>query len=126
MKLISLGNELRKDDSIALMISKDLGAIKAFTNPENFINPGEEIIIIDSVDFGAGPGSVKKFKPKEIAELALTTTHNMNIELIGKICKINAVIGIQPKDTGYGIGLSEELKNGKNRIIKEIKELLNK
>lgn len=119
-----MGNELRKDDAIALMIAGDLGAIKGFSHPENFIKEGEEIILIDAVDFNALPGSVKSFLPDEINEFALGTTHNMDLGVLKKICKIKMIIGIQPKDVGYGKGLSKELLLAKKKIIDDVKTLL--
>ncbi|MDD5054531.1 MAG: hydrogenase maturation protease [Candidatus Nanoarchaeia archaeon] len=125
MKIIALGNELRKDDGIALILASDLGAVKAFTNPENFINPGEEVIVVDAVDFGDKPGSVKEFSCKDICEFAISTTHNCNVSVLEKLCKIKKIIGIQPKDTGYGKGLSGELSEKKPEILSNIKKLLN-
>jgi hydrogenase maturation protease len=125
MKIIAIGNEMRKDDSIALELAEKFGAIKAFTNPENFIAQGDKVILIDAVDFNAEPGSVREFNSKEIAEFALSTTHNVGIEVLEKFCKIIKIIGIQPKDTGYGKGLSKELMEKKNEIVLKIIKLLN-
>jgi hydrogenase maturation protease len=125
MKILSLGNEFRKDDAIALIIAKDLRAIKVFTNPENFIKEGDDVILVDAVDFGAKPGSVKCFKLDEIEEFALSTTHNIGISFLSKICKIKKIIGIQPKNLEYGKGLSKELIDKKNEIIKQVKLLIN-
>lgn len=125
MKILALGNEFRMDDSIALIIADKINAIKAYTNPENFINEGEEVILIDAVDFNADCGSVKSFSPDEINNFALSTTHNMNIDLLAKLCKIKKIIGIQPKKTGYGKNLSEELEAKKNEIIIKVKKLIN-
>jgi hydrogenase maturation protease len=126
MKIICIGNEMRKDDFIAIDLADELNAIKAFTNPENFITEGDEIILIDAVDFNAKPGSVKEFSPKEITEFALSTTHNIGINVLEKFCKIIKIIGIQPKDTSYEIGLSQELIDKKEDIVLKIKELINK
>lgn len=126
MKLICIGNEMRKDDFIAIYLADELNAIKAFTNPENFIKEGDEVIIIDAVDFNAEVGSVKEFNYREIAEFALSTTHNIGINVLEKFCKIIKIIGIQPKNTEYGIGLSQELIDKKEDIILKIRELINK
>jgi Ni,Fe-hydrogenase maturation factor len=70
MKIIAMGNELRKDDSIALDIAKEIGAIKVYSCPENFVKENEEVIIVDAVDFGKEPGNVKSFKPMRLRNTA--------------------------------------------------------
>ncbi|PIU63395.1 hypothetical protein COX58_00820 [archaeon CG_4_10_14_0_2_um_filter_Archaea_38_6] len=125
MKIISVGNEMREDDSIALELAEQIGAVKAFTNPENFINEGDEVIIVDAVDFNAEPGSVREFNTEEIAEFALSTTHNVSVFVLENFCKIIKIIGIQPKNTGYGKGLSMELKEKKEEIISQVRKLIN-
>ena len=125
MKIICMGNEMRRDDAIALEIAVEISGVKAYTNPENFIREGDEAIIIDAVDFSAEPGSVKGFTPEEISEFALSTTHNVSIFVLEKFCKIVKIIGIQPKDTSYGKGLSSELISKKSEIILKVKKLIN-
>lgn len=124
MKILCLGNELREDDAIALEIAGNINAVKAYTNPENFIKTGEEVVIVDAVDFKAMHGTVKEFKSDDFEELALSTTHNIDISVLSKLCKVKKVIGIQPKSTEYGTGLSPELRQKKDEIIKKVKMLL--
>lgn len=124
LKVIAIGNKLRRDDAIALAVADRLPwhhIIKAGTVPENFIMPGDNIVLIDAVDFGGKPGEVHLLSPKEIEEKYLTT-HNFT-PLLLSIANVR-VIGIQPENTNLGEGLSEKLTQRIDKIALEVDSLL--
>ncbi len=131
--VVGIGNPLKKDDNIgnviAIEISKEYDTIIAEVNPEAFLNKMKDydvIIFLDAVEFNSLPGDVRLFSLEEVTDRAFST-HSTPFSLISSMLKSKkaVVIGIQPKDTGYGIGLSEELKSMKEDIKKKTKKLLN-
>lgn len=126
MKIIAVGNPLKGDDSIALHIAKNLNykVIFAEQNPENFISQGNNVIIIDAVDFGGKPGDVKLFKKEEFDDFVLNSTHSIQLPMLNTLCNKIYLIGIQPKSINYGDTLSNELQNKKGKITKDVDRIL--
>lgn len=129
MKILLVGNELRRDDSVALRL-KIPNSIKAGISPENFVKPCDRVILIDAVDFNGEPGEVRVLKPKDVQDYHLVGTHKPPINLLSKLCSELIIIGIQPFDTSWGSGLSSEItsklgliENRVNDLVKACKQL---
>lgn len=124
MKILAVGNELREDDAIAIEIASEINAVKAYTLPECYIKEGDEIIIVDAIDFKAKPGNVKLFNKEELVNFLNLSTHMNNTDLLSKLCKKIHYIGIQPASLSFKEGISEELKKSREEIIKKVKEII--
>ena len=127
--IVGVGNELRKDDFVGMKIVKDLKGklnhldkihlIECGTVPENFIEPiaklkPTHILIIDAALLGLNPGSMRLVNPEEIVGSTIST-HKLPLSLfceyLAKITNAKiAVLAIQPKETCFGEGLSEDLR----------------
>lgn len=126
-KILALGNPLRGDDAIALRLAEALpayGVVKAETVPENFVSPGDRVVLIDCVHFEGRPGEARLFSEHEI-EAWLSTSHNLT-PLIIKVAKEVKLIGVKPFSTATGERLSpaleknfERAKAGVERLLKE-------
>lgn len=122
MKILAVGSELREDDAAALMIMDKLKheVINAGTCPENFINEGDSVIIIDAVNFNAEPGSVKLINEEEVVKQAFNSTHNPSLSLIKRLVSKLFLIGIQPHSINYKQGLSNILNEKLDGIASEV------
>ncbi|MBO8131652.1 MAG: hydrogenase maturation protease [Candidatus Marinimicrobia bacterium] len=130
--IIGIGNELRGDDRAGLILAEKvfenlsifiptIKKIIAGTNPENYIEKmikfsPELIIIFDSSDFGAEPGTVQLFRREDISNNSIST-HAYSIGIIEDYIKrsINSdvfYVLIQKKNTEFGRKISREVLKG--------------
>jgi hydrogenase maturation protease len=126
-KVIAIGNPLKEDDAIALRLaeSEELAGfeiVKAETVPENFVSPGDRIVLIDAIHFPGESGEVRLFSKDEIEELS-SSSHNLT-PLILKITAEVELIGIKPASTGYSDRLSPELQAKFGQIKQNVAALL--
>lgn len=144
--VIGIGNPLRRDDGIGIILVKKLreeklsdvicidagtGGIQLLPILSNY----DRIIIVDAVNFNGKPGETKVFNLDEIKiekEKNLLSIHMMNIiEVIQLYEKLEekklelTIFGIKPYDTSPGTGLSplleEKLSEIKEELIRRIR-----
>jgi len=133
--IAGIGSSLRKDDFVGVKIVRNLREkglqsvylIECETVPENFIKPISEfepthVLIIDAALLNLKPGFSKFLESNAIAGIPITT-HALPLhifcEYLEKITGAKvALLAIQPKETGFGEGLTSEL-------IKTVKALTN-
>ena len=134
--IISVGNKIKSDDDIGNRIIKKIPdsekilKINGGLNPENFIQKVKEfrpdrIFIMDAVDSGDRPGSVKLIPVDDVRTL-LPSTHSIPAEVFKKIFPGTEilVIGIEPKSLDFGEGLSPELEKEFKKILEKVKAIL--
>ncbi len=135
--VLGIGNSLKRDDGagphfvrkfrIQNPKSKNkLELLDVGTAPENFtgkikkIKP-DTLVIVDAVDFGEAPGRVKVVRAEEIGAQSLST-HNISLKTFVGFLKEDLptlevwVVGIQPKQTGFGEELSPEVKKAVDEL----------
>jgi len=130
--VLGVGNILRKDDGLGQLIAQklkekvDIPVFDGGDAPENYLekilahNP-ETVLIIDTVDFNGKPGEVRIFEQNELLHRDFST-HGMSLKLVMEYLKNRGVkevklIGVQPKDTGFGEGLSKEVRQSLEKVI---------
>lgn len=141
-----MGNFMCGDDGIGSVIANDL--TKEISSPNVDVIDGgtiglgllyllaeySDLIIMDSVDIGAEPGEIVKFKLEDLDTLSTSgkiSFHQSgvfdllhNSKLLGTLPEKVAVMGIQIKTTSFNASLSPELKEKvpslKKQITKEI------
>ncbi|HXY88439.1 MAG TPA: hydrogenase 3 maturation endopeptidase HyCI [Candidatus Acidoferrales bacterium] len=140
--LMGVGNELRHDDGVAQTIIRQLEGCNSDTilavdcqdAPENFtsfvkrFNP-THIILIDAVDFRANPGDFEIFEIHDIESVRITT-HKTSLAVMASYLRQETsahifIIGIQPADSSFGIGLSQDVKKAVNLIVGSLRTVLN-
>jgi len=133
--IITCGNPLRRDDGVGPYIAGCLdGKLppeiilwNAGDRPENAIAAAVrhrpvKTIIIDAALFGAEPGKVKLIREEEISTISLST-HIFPIPLLAKLIAEDTgskvfVVGVQPGEVSFGEGISPQVKESAEEIIK--------
>ena len=114
----------------------EITAFKVFfgeTAPENVTGEirsfkPSHIIMIDSADFGAKPGTIRLIEPGEIGGFSFST-HALPLRMLAEYlieslkCKI-IVIGIQPKALKFGEKMSAEVRKAVKLVSSAIIEVL--
>lgn len=135
--VISVGNPLKTDDNIGNLVldelqksMKKIHFIKGGMNPENFIEPlkkinPDEMFFIDVASFEGNVGDVKIFQLEDILNMNIST-HNFPITVFKQFFPKSKIllIGIKPKNLDVGEGLSLELKDKFENIVKRVKTII--
>jgi hydrogenase 3 maturation protease len=126
--IAGVGNPLRRDDFVGVEVvrnlrnevSQNVYLIQCETVPESFIQPiidfrPSHILVIDAGLLNLLPGSLKLVEPKEITAAPAVSTHALPLQIFCEYlakttnAKLTLLI-IQPKETSFGEGLTEELQ----------------
>lgn len=146
MLVLGVGNEKMGDEGVGVRIARKLNNSFVFPDAVEVVDGGidgisllplirtaTEIVIIDSVDRSARPGSIFMFNSEE---MHLADTQQLSGHDEGIIEAINAatelgervdatIIGVQPKNIDkFGSGLSKPVTKNMNRVIEIILDLL--
>ena len=140
--VLGMGNILLKDEGIGVQIAQALAGTPSTNNVELDVIDGgtlldapfffeevDKLIIVDAVRGGGEIGEIYRFHPEDI-ELdseVLTSLHQVSLlenlwlmERFGEIPKDIVIIGIEPKDTNWGLELSAELQQQLPQIVKVV------
>lgn len=123
--LLGIGNALRRDDAFGSVLACQLkdkvsfDVIDAGSSPENFL--GEIIkrkpatlLLVDAVDFGGEAAELRLFDMNELNTVNFFLTHDTSPKLLFDFLKQEMkgeayLLAVQPKDTGFGEGMSREI-----------------
>jgi len=151
--IIGLGNPLRRDDGIGLLLLQHLQTQKKIL-PKNieYIDGGtsgmnllhllaqfDVVMLIDAVDFKGKPGDARVFSLKDIRSVkkpVIMSTYDSDFlsilrlsQELKELPETLVVFSIQPQDVSYGIGLSKEIEMILDdlclKVQKEIQNLIN-
>lgn len=140
--VIGIGNSLRRDDFVGVKIVKDLQdsvsssvyLIDCETVPESFIEPiirfnPSHMLIIDAALLNLDPGSSRLLDFKQLDGRQTVSTHALPLRIfcdyLTKATKAKiALLLVQPKDTSFGEGLTQELQKTADRLTKLLSKLL--
>ena len=135
---IGLGNRDRGDDAVGLRFIDELKHL----NPGYFFSEEEglesiilriikdegvdNVIFVDSCDFGSKPGEVSFFKSDDIGESisAHKVPLSMLMALIQKEGKNSHLVAIQPKSLDLMANLSNEVERSLDILEKQLNDLL--
>ena len=142
--LLGVGSELRQDDVCGMLVAEALKKscrlqrkkFRVFfgaTAPENLtgeikkLKPSH-VIIVDAADTGKKAGSITLIKPQEATGISFST-HQLPLSimveyLIQSIACEVIIIGIQPKTTKFGSGISGEVKKSVGVLSRAIQEII--
>ncbi len=143
--IIGLGNTLRRDDGIGIHLLAILEDRLKEANVKflnfgiasfgliNYITDFKKVLLIDAMDAGLEPASLKIFRPNEasyqIKDNKLSS-HELSLPDLLSLCSTLKVptdvhiAGVQVKDTSYGLEMTKELEKSKGHIAEEIRNFL--
>lgn len=145
--IIGLGNTLRRDDGIGIVV---LESLLKFYRVEglDYLDFGsasfdlvhrmrdyEAVLLIDGIDAGRPFAELKIFQLKDAAYAlggASLSTHGFNVQMLFELYKrlhIKTriyIAGIQVKDVSYGEGLTGELRQRQEHLTKEVSRFIDK
>jgi len=143
--IIGLGNTLRRDDGIGIHIlailedqMKEKGVkflnfgIASF-GLINYITDFKKVLLIDAMDAGLEPASLKIFRLDEASYQIKEnkfSSHELSLsDLLGLCSTLSLstdvhIAGVQVKDTSYGLEMTADLERSKSRIAEEIRSFL--
>lgn len=133
LAIITVGNPLRRDDSIGVYLGKILekkleNVFIAEQAPENFMykiikEDYTHILIIDAAEIKLSPGKIGILQKEDIIEKEVTT-HSIPLRfytaLIKQLNKEILILGIQPKNRKIGLEISKEVRKAANNLAKRI------
>lgn len=142
LHLVGVGNPLGRDDAVGLYVISELrkryGArpnanlrIHAATpTPERILSrmggAGGRVVVFDAVECNREPGHLFCGKLAD-SKVGFFATHDMPLSLFGDIGTgtENAwVVGVQPKDTDFGEGLTEEVRRSADVLVDYVGKLM--
>jgi len=140
--LLGVGNRLRGDDAagpelIEILkkrlpdVGKEIFLFDGEEVPENYLIPMANlkpnlVIILDAVDFGSRPGTIKLFPIRQIPQGSFST-HRLSLRFLGSYLEKETqakifVLGIQPKS----IKLEEKLSLEVKKALKDLADFFQK
>ena len=135
---VGVGNELRSDDAIGLLIVEklrdmiDCSCINAGQVPENSFGlimkeRPDTVIIIDAVQLFRKPGSYQLLTEMDIQHTGFST-HTLSLSVFMQYVKEVSdadvfLLGIQPRSTDLGEGLTPQLQHSLDEIVNLIVEV---
>lgn len=134
VSVVGIGNPLRGDDGIGPEIinrlNNPLPRLLLFDvgeTPENYLGKivkqkPDTIVLIDAVDFGSSPGTIKIIEKGDIRNESLST-HNLSLNLVAKYLQKETsadvfLLGVQPKTTEFGKEISQPVREGLEKIVR--------
>ena len=123
-----IGNPIRRDDHVGVRIVADLRGkvseavhlIECETVPESFVDEiigiaPSHVLLIDAALLGLSPGEARLLEPEQVTGPPALSTHSLPLkvfcEYVRKMTGARiALLLIEPKDTGFGEGLTAEIE----------------
>jgi hydrogenase 3 maturation protease len=136
--VIGVGNSLRGDDAVGCTVANQLKetpylhVIIAEEAPENFFGPVTKlkpntVVFIDAVDLGMQPGAIALIEKEQLTGY-LPTTHRMPLSILMSLLRQETgadvfLLAVQPKCTGFGVQVSQEVELSSALLANAIEEV---
>ena len=139
--VLGVGSRIRRDDAVGLVLVDRLkgrvpSLVELFdceTVPESFTGPirnlaPSHLLIIDAAELGLNPGEARVINPESILE-ARFSTHALSLSVLSEYIASETgakvlLIGVQPKDLQFGVGMTPELTHAAERLSQFILSVL--
>jgi hydrogenase maturation protease HycI len=137
--IVGIGNILKADDGAGPLVCEQLRRAKvcadlidAGTVPENYIQPiikkaPQNLLVIDAIDFGAPPGTIRIFEPEQLSSHVIST-HSLSPRLfVDMVCRDISIdvyfVGIQPAQIHLGQSISQQVSHAIERLSQTLLEI---
>lgn len=143
--VLGVGNELYRDDGVGVVVARELaagglpadvtvvegrvGGINLLFDMEN----ASRVIIVDAVDMGLPPGTVRVFAPDEVSVAQLETVASLHQIGLGQVLELGQllgltdhihIVGIQPQQTTPGLDLTATVARVVPEAVQTVRRLL--
>lgn len=145
LAVLGIGNELRGDDALGLVVlhrlrqaipeTNEVMLIDAGSMPENFIFPLRNfaphlIVIIDAANMGELPGTIALIEANQISG-ARFSTHGIPLDFLIAYLEMEIgcstiVLGVQPKTMFFTAPLSDEVHQAVETLVMKLVVLISK
>jgi len=132
--IVGVGNLLMRDDGVGVHVAHELSdrplpgpveVIDAGTSAEAAFALGsvERVIVVDAAALGGSPGTVYRLTADDaLAAEGLRTCHDLGLvgtlrAAAGPDAPEILVLGVEPKEIGWGVGLSWEVAAAVSKVI---------
>ncbi|MCF8307914.1 MAG: hydrogenase maturation protease [Bacteroidales bacterium] len=135
---VGMGNRIKRDDGVGIYISEQLkeqgieDIVIAENSIENYIGKindrqAKTIVMIDAMDMTEEPGFYKLVTVSDVQNTT-TNTHNLSLSTISSFfdAKNQWVLGIQPEEVTFGMGLTPQVQSAADRIVRALINSYNK
>jgi len=137
--ILGVGNDIKGDDGVgpyvAGILGDDFTSIDGKSVPESFahdvISMGPDIVLmIDATKMNSAPGSVGIFTKEDVSNVS-SSTHSMPLSMLAKHIENKAgcevyILGIEPEDTNFGIGLTKTVKGSADELASILRSFKSK
>jgi hydrogenase 3 maturation protease len=137
--IVGIGNILKADDGAGPLVCEQLGRAKvcadlidAGTVPENYIQPiikkaPQNLLVIDAIDFGASPGTIKIFEPEQLNSHTIST-HTLSprlfVDMVCQNIKLDVYfVGIQPAQIQLGQSVSKQVSQAIQKLCRALTDI---
>lgn len=142
LAIVGIGNTLRSDDAAGVLVARTLIASRLFRDresvlvmdaghaPENRTSTlrrfePDIVLLIDAVDMGESPGSIRWVDMDEIEGMS-ASTHSLPLSMLARYlnwelkCEVT-LLGIQPKSNEVGETVCAEVLQAVNAIVEALR-----
>ena len=139
--MLGMGNALLKDEGIGIHLIRSLKELPGLesvdlidggTSPQavDLVRDADRLIVVDAACGGGEPGSIYCLTPEQINDQKPSSIHELNVlnmlwnlYIMGESPNIT-IIGIEPKETDWGLELSYELEERLPRITEFVLKII--
>jgi hydrogenase maturation protease len=139
--VVGVGNPLRRDDYVGRWVVKEMEGktpksvllvecdVFEDSLEQIFDFKPTHILLIDAALTGKGPGSISLKRVDELKELTPLSTHAIPIQAFCEYvvettgAKVG-ILAIEPKETGFGEGLTPEVERAAKRLERILLDVL--
>ena len=137
--ILGVGNVLLKDEGIGIHVVQALRGmplpdgvevVDGGTSPDlpYLVEGADKLIVVDAVQVGGEPGSIYRLTPEDVAAQpeALMSIHQMGLLESLRAMRLDGgpkevvIIGVEPKEMGWGLELSPELEERLPQIVQAV------
>ena len=141
--VVGIGNVLLMDEGIGCHVARalesvpvpDAEVIDGGTCPDvlQLVADADKVVIVDAVRGGGLPGQIYRFRPEDIEmeEKRVLSLHDIGLIDSLKLTQLRhsvgetVIIGVEPRELGWGLELSPELQEKMPQIIDVVLDELN-
>jgi hydrogenase 3 maturation protease len=137
--IVGIGNVLKGDDGAGPFVCEQLGRAKICaelmdtgTVPENYIQPivkkaPQNLLVIDAIDFGASPGTIRIFKPEQLNSYTIST-HTLSprlfVDMVCQNIKLDVYfVGIQPAQIQLSQSISPQVSKAIQQLCRALTDI---